>query len=88
MDPRNYTKGRNKGFGAQIQVNEYSGLDPNDLPKIGDYVRLKTRAHQLIEVVPSRSKPGTVRYRAIIRRLTEVPERARAFESEPNIRAY
>lgn len=46
MDSRNYAKGRSKNFGDEIRVNEYWGLDPNDLPRVGDYVRLKTRAHE------------------------------------------
>jgi hypothetical protein len=85
MDPGNYTKGRNKGFGDEIRVNEYWGLDPGDLPRVGDFVLLKTRAHELIEVIPSRSTAGTIRYRAIVRRLDEVPRKARTFSSEPNI---
>ena len=88
MDSGNYAKGRNKGFGDEIRVNEYWGLDPDDLPRVGDFVLLKTRAHELIEVIPSRSTPGTIRYRAIIRRLDEVPRNARTFSSEPNIRDY
>ncbi len=88
MDSRNYAKGRRKDFGDEVRVNEYWGLDQNDLPRVGDFVLLKTRAHELIEVVPSKSTPGTIRYRAIIRRLDEVPSEVRKFDSEPNIRAY
>ena len=89
MDPRNYGKGRKKTYGDEVRVNEYWGLDPHDLPRVGDFVLLKTRAHELIEVLPSRSTPGTVRYRAIIRRLDEVPRSARTFDGGvPNIRGY
>lgn len=86
MNSLNYTKGQQKTFGDEIRVNEYWGLDPKDLPKVGDYVVLKTRAHELIEVTKSKSQPGTVRYRAIIRRVTDVPKEARRFTAIPNVR--
>lgn len=88
MDSRNYAKGRAKTFGDEIRVNEFSGLDPENLPQRGDYVLLKTRAHELMEVIPSPSKPSTVRYRAIIGRRREVPSGANTFPFEPNIRSY
>jgi hypothetical protein len=88
MSSGNYGKGRQKSVGDEVRVNEYWGLDPDDLPKVGDFVLLKSRAHELIEVVPSKSTPGTIRYRAIIRRLEDVPKRARTFSYEPNIRDY
>ena len=88
MSSGNYDKGRQKSVGDEVRVNEYWGLDPDDLPKVGDFVLLKSRAHELIEVIPSRSTPGTIRYRAIIRRLEDAPKRARTFSYEPNIRNY
>lgn len=88
MTSRNYSKGQTKTFGDEVRVNEFWGLDPADLPRKGDYVILKTRAHELTEVVQSKSKAGTVRYHAIIRRLTEVPKAARRFTAVPNIRNY
>jgi hypothetical protein len=89
MDPRNYAKGRRKNFGDEVRVNEHSGLDQNNLPQVGDFLLLKTRAHELVEVIPSKSTPGTIRYRAIIRRLDEVPPSARKFAAgEPYIRSY
>lgn len=88
MSYANYQKGQHKTFGDEVRVNEYWGLDPNDLPRVGDFVVLETRAHEITEVIPSRSKPGTIRYRAIIRSLHNVPKNARIFSYEPNIRDY
>jgi hypothetical protein len=88
MGSGNYGKGRHKSFGDEVRVNEYWGLDPNDLPRVGNFVLLKSRAHELIEVVSSKLTAGTIRYRAIIRRLEEVPSSARTFPYEPNIRDY
>jgi hypothetical protein len=72
----------------KVRANEFRDLDPNDLPAVGDYVLLKSRAHRLVEVTRSRSHPGTVRYRAVITRLEDVPSAARTFPSQPNIRYY
>jgi hypothetical protein len=66
-------------------VNEYHGLDPNDLPGAGDRVILKTVAHELIEVGPSRTRPDTVRCRAIRRFLDDVPTHAPRFSSVSNL---
>ena len=63
MSSKNYTKGARKGFGDEVRVDEYWGLDPSDLPQVGDFVLLKTRAHELIKVTPSKSRAGTIRYR-------------------------
>ena len=81
----NYATGHNKTFGDTVQVNELWGMDPDDLPQVGDYVLLATRAHELTWVRPSRSKRDTIRYRAIIRRLDEVPPTARTFDSASNL---
>jgi hypothetical protein len=80
-----YRIGAAKSFGDEVKVNEFYGLDPNDLPQAGDWVILKTRAHELVEVTPSRSKPDTVRYRAIIRELSKVPPNAKRYESYAGI---
>jgi hypothetical protein len=84
----NYRAGARKTFGDTVKVDEYSGAEPNDLPKVGDYVLLKTRAHEITKVRASPSRPGTVRYEGIIRRLSEVPATARTWESTPYIRDY
>ena len=52
MTSGNYNKGAAKSYGGEVRVNEYRDLDPNDLPAVGDYVLLKTRAHRLVEVLP------------------------------------
>jgi hypothetical protein len=77
----NYGRGGQKGPGDEVRSNEFSGLDPNDLPQVGDWVIKKTRAHELIEVRPSPSKPDTVSYRAIIRELSDVPPRAKTYRA-------
>lgn len=89
----NYNKGARKSFGDEVSVNEFWGLDPGDLPKPGDWVVLKTRAHELLEVVPHGTRPDTVRYKAIIRPLGELHRRQaagsiRVFDSTSNIRGY
>ncbi len=88
MSSDNYGKGRKKGFGDEVRVNEFWGLDPENLPQIGDFVLLKSRAHELIEVTQSKSKSDTIRYKAVIRRIEEIPKGARVFDSFANIRDY
>ncbi len=81
----NYASGARKTFGDEVLVNEFSGLDPTDLPRAGDYVLLKTRAHKLIEVTPYKSRTDAIRYRAVIVRRQAVPSGARTFESHASI---
>jgi hypothetical protein len=83
---QNYRRGAEKPLGSEVRVNEYHGLDPNDLPRPGDWVVRKTVAHELIEVFPSKTRPDTVRYRAIRRALTDVPPGARQFSAVSNLR--
>jgi hypothetical protein len=77
----NYNVGARKGPGDTVKVNEFSGLDPDNLPQEGDWVLLKTRAHHLVEVRPSRTKPDTVAYDAVIYDLADVPAGSRTFDS-------
>jgi hypothetical protein len=84
----NYGKGGRKPYGTKVRVNEFHGLDPADLPKAGDWVRGKEVAHELTVVIPSRSKPDTVRYEAIRRRIEDIPRGAKVYESTSNLQLY
>ena len=81
----NSRKGVRKPFGSEIGVNDHHSLDPANLPTKGDWVRLKTVAHELIEVVPSKTKSGTVRCRAIRRRLSDIPPGAKVYGFTSNL---
>ena len=74
-----------KPFGTIIRCNDFNGLDPNDLPRVGDWIRRKTLAHQLIEVIRSKSNPDTIRYKAITHPLSAIPNGARVFDAVSNL---
>jgi hypothetical protein len=82
----NYGKGRRKPSGSKVRVNQYWGLDPNDLPQPGDWVRLATRAHLLTKVTPSKTHPDTISYEARIFPLDMIPPGDRVYDSESNLK--
>jgi hypothetical protein len=85
---RNYRSGAAKPWGAEIRVNEFHGLDPNDLPRPGDWVRGKTVAHELTEVSASKKISGTVRYKARRWPVDKIPAGARVYESRSNLQIF
>jgi hypothetical protein len=81
----NYKRGAGKPWGSEIRVNEFHRLDPNDLPEVGDWVRGARVAHELVEVVPSRTKPDTVTYRARRWLIERIPQGAKVYDSQSNL---
>ena len=83
-----YGTGCGEAFGDTVTCHEFCGLDPRDLPQPGDFVRLKTSAHLLLKVTPSRTKAHTVSYVALIVPLDTIKPGDKVLGSESSLELF
>jgi hypothetical protein len=82
---KNYGAGAAKPWGSEIRVNEFHGLEADDLPQPGDWVRGRNVAHELTEVTASKKNAGTVRYKAKRWPVEKIPLDAKVYDSRSNL---